>query len=328
MDTTSRKTQTPKSIAPTSVAPPVVFALTAVYCILLLVRRSPDWPGWLVRVSQDASGLAHAVARGTLSLAGIESASPLVRYAVYLAWTAGIVPLVVSLVLCRGRLERVGFRRPNRLAGRILLVGYGISLPFLLWMASSPSMAKGYLDQWRQGAEAFLVFYFVNMLVEHFFLHGAVLAWFRSGFRWPDPVPCRVDSDRAGVRVLQWMGMAQTVQPEESTTRSPESSGEVNVPSGTGAGGDAERAGCTTFPARVGRWLGLPGGCLFPIGASALLFAGVHLGKDPHELVLSLPGGAALAYIAYRTNTWLVPFALHVLTAGTTFVLMLLLQSG
>ena len=59
---------------------------------------------------------------------------------------------------------------------------------------------------------------------------------------------------------------------------------------------------------------------------SALLFAAVHLGKDPRELILSLPGGIALGYISYRTNTWLIPFLLHASTAGMACALMLLMR--
>jgi membrane protease YdiL (CAAX protease family) len=65
--------------------------------------------------------------------------------------------------------------------------------------------------------------------------------------------------------------------------------------------------------------------CILPILVSGLLFAAVHLGKDPRELALSLPGGIALGYVSYRTNTWLIPFLLHALNAGTACALMLLM---
>ena len=50
----------------------------------------------------------------------------------------------------------------------------------------------------------------------------------------------------------------------------------------------------------------------------------VHLGKDWREAVLSLPGGIAVAYVAYRGDSWGIPFLLHALTAGTTLGIMLI----
>ena len=47
-----------------------------------------------------------------------------------------------------------------------------------------------------------------------------------------------------------------------------------------------------------------------------------HLTKDPRELMLSLPGGIALAFLAYRSNSALVPFLTHAGTAGLAYFLI------
>ena len=57
---------------------------------------------------------------------------------------------------------------------------------------------------------------------------------------------------------------------------------------------------------------------------SATLFGVVHIGKDPREMLLSVPGGLALAYVAYRSNSWLIPYILHLATAGTALALMMI----
>ena len=75
----------------------------------------------------------------------------------------------------------------------------------------------------------------------------------------------------------------------------------------------------------VAAWLGLMPGCGFAIFASAALFALIHVGKDWREAALSFPGGLAIAYIAYRGDSWLIPFLLHSMTAGVTLGLVLLL---
>jgi membrane protease YdiL (CAAX protease family) len=74
----------------------------------------------------------------------------------------------------------------------------------------------------------------------------------------------------------------------------------------------------TPRSSRIARWLGLPEGCLWAMTLQALLFGLVHFGKAPAELLMSFPGGLALAYVAYRCNSFLVPMLLHAATALTT----------
>jgi hypothetical protein len=195
----------------------------------------------------------------------------------------------------RGYPGDFGCRRPNVYGWRLIGVGFILSLPFLIWMVGGPEIGAYYLRQLRRaGWVAFLFFYFVNMLGEHFFFHGVLLAAFRLDGRWPaayapDPV------DRSRWRgVLQWLGFA---------------------------------AACTGHDAsvseRVRRWFDLSTGCLWPILGSACLFGLVHVDKDVRELVLSVPGGAILGFLAYRSNSWVTTLILHSGTAAAALLLIL-----
>ena len=218
------------------------------------------------------------------------------RWGLYFFLTAGVIPWAVLAIVRRGRPHDIGFRLPNRVGWRIVAVGFLVALPLQVWMVKSPTFTRYYLPQLeRAGTLAFVFYYGVVILVEHFFFHGVLLATCRAGGRWPTPAPVRADADSAFGRTLQWVGLCQPLD---------------------GA----------TGVRRFTRWGGLQDGCIPAILVSAMLFAAVHLGKDPRELVLSLPGGIALGYVSYRTNTWLVPFLLHALTAGTACALMLLME--
>ncbi len=254
-------------------------------------------PSWMGRTVQNAAATAKSwvytlidAARGAIGLA--DSGSPLTRHGCLLTIVAVVVPSVLMLAIGRRRPGDFGCRMPNRIAWRIVLVGYVVSLPVLAWMVRGPVMANYYHDQLhRAGATLFVGYYAVNMFCEHFLFHGVLLALFRRELRWPAPPPV-LPVTAAGVgRVLQWFGFAQ--------------------PTGTASG-----------LRRWTRWLGLPDGCEVAIVASAVLFGVIHLGKDPRELLLSLPGGVALAFFAYRGNSWLAPFVLHLATAGTAFLMI------
>ena len=119
-------------------------------------------------------------------------------------------------------------------------------------MVQSPGFAGPYLSQLkRAGGMAFCLFYTLNMLTEHFFMQGVVLAVLRMDRRWPPsvtPVPIRTASVVA--KKLQWLGLAQ---PTDGTNGL----------------------------RKIERWLGMPEGCVFAILGSGLLFALVHVGKNP-----------------------------------------------
>ncbi|MBU0719214.1 MAG: CPBP family intramembrane metalloprotease [Planctomycetes bacterium] len=234
-----------------------------------------------------SSGVAAVLERIGVASVGME-----VRHGAYLLLFLVVVPWAVMAMVGRGRPADLGTRRPNRVGWRLLIIGFCLSLPFLYWMVQSPRFAPYYGPQLeRIGTGAFLAYYLVNMLSEHFFLHGFVLAACRVGHRWPEPAGLVENVTRGVRRTLQWLGLAQPVD-------------------------DA------TGWRRVRLWIGLPPGCLPALITSTALFAAVHVGKDGRELLLSIPGGVALAYVAYRSESWLIPFVLHLATAGTACVMM------
>ena len=229
-------------------------------------------------------------------LTGICSASPSleVRYALYYFVTAGLVPWCARALLGRARPTSLGLRYPNRLGVRVLLVGTVVSAPCLWWMISQPGVAEAYVAGFeRVGYVSVLTVYLTVLCAEHFFFHGAVLAVCRVGCRWPESPPLEHDATTRWRRVLQWFGMAQSTR---------------------GASGLQKAT----------RWLGLPDGCFVAVVFSSVLFASVHLGKNPRELFLSLPGGLASAYLAFRTNSLLVPAALHFIVGAVATVLVYL----
>ncbi len=278
------------------VATYVAIAVSTVYCTAMLARPQVFLPAPIRLILEYPSGyLSKLISMGlhTLEVAHVGTE---VRSGIYLLFAAGIVPWLVLALLGRGRPHDLGLRCPNRLGWRFTVVGYLIALPFLVWMVRGTDFAGPYLRQLqRAGGVAFCLYYFINMLAEHFFFHGALLAVFRVGQRWPAPPPASFDGARGLQRVFQWLGFAQP-------------------PPGVHG------------MQRALRWIGLPDGCLLAVLASAMLFGLVHLGKDPRELLLSLPGGVALGYLSYRTNTWLVPFVLHLATAGTACAMIVVTQ--
>ena len=223
---------------------------------------------------------------------GIPPKTPRFTQAVYLVVMAAAVPWLVMGALGRGRPADIGWRRPNALGWRFCVVGYGVALPFLIWMATGSGVAQFYGPALATQPVALIAFNVVNMFTEHLLFHGILLGALRSGQRWPT-VASLVRTDARGLqRVLQWLGLAQ----------------------------ETDRARGVRYATR---WIGLPDRCVTAIVVSALLFTLVHAGKDGREMALALPGGAALAYLAYRSNSWVVPFVLHLATAGTVAAIIL-----
>ncbi len=278
------------------IPPYMAIVVATVYCAAMLARPQPSWPAVIrLILAYPSRLLSNLISAGLSNIDAVRAPTEL-RSGIYLLVAAGIVPWLVLALLGRGRPYDLGFRRPNRLGWRFVVIGYLIALPFLVWMVRGTDFAGPYLRQLqRAGGLTFSLYYFINMLTEHFFFHGALLAVFRVGGRWPAPPPANFDGTGGLPRILQWMGFTQP-PPGVRGMR------------------------------RVLRAIGLPDGCLLAVLASAMLFGLVHLGKDPRELMLSLPGGIALGYLAYRTNTWLIPFALHLATAGTACAMIVVTQ--
>lgn len=267
----------------------------AVYVLVCFVIPQPWFPAALNRA---LAGLRTPVQTALNRLLDAVGWAPfetsLGQHGIYLLVAAIVVPWVVMALLGRGRPGDFGLRRPNVIGWRMLVAGYLVSLPFQMWMVGGPILAKSYLGQLEQvGPAVFVGYYVANMLGEHFFFHGIVLAAARPGGRWPAAPAVHRTVARGPTRSLQWLGLAQPTE------------GAVGLK-------------------RIVRWIGLPEYCVLAVIASGVLFGAIHLGKDPRELLLSVPGGVALAYVAYRTNGWLIPFALHLMTAGTAFLMVLM----
>jgi hypothetical protein len=276
------------------IAATFVLSMTAAYCLAFLVRLPTSWPQPIRDTINAISQPARALTRSILELCGIESATFASHSGLYMFMIAGLIPWLIMVLLRRGRPSDLGCRLPNRYGWRLMAVTYLLSLPFQIWMIQSDGFSGPYLNQLkRAGGFAFCLYYTLNMLTEHFLLQGVVLAVLRTDRRWPLPTPTLNTPRKANK--LQWLGLAQPTN---------------------------EATGLR----KIERWLGLPEGCVFAIVGSGLLFALIHVGKNPRELILSLPGGLALAILSYRTNSWITAFILHLATAGTAFALVLLTQ--
>lgn len=264
-----------------------VIGLLVMYCAIFMIRAQSWYPESLISIVQGAQQGTMNFIKRALRTTGLPEGGECVAGAYFLI-IAAVVPLIAALLMGR-RLRDLGCRLGNRYALRYFVLGFVISLPFLIWMVQSPTLAGPYLKQLnRIGAVGFCGFYLINMLTEHFLLHGVVLGLCTPCGRWPE-VDAPQQTERRLIGLLRWLGLS-------------------------GAGSKS---------GSMSGWLGLPPGCLLPIVVSALLFGGVHLGKDVRELVLSFPGGLAQGYIAFRSGTWFTPFALHLATASAALGMML-----
>ena len=270
----------------------VAITLASIYCLVFLVRLSPSWPSPIRRFARESTHRIYGWIDFGLGSVGFESVSRELRFGVYLVVMAGLLPWLAMAVLRRGRPDDLGCRRPNRLAWRFILVGYLVTLPLLFWMVHGAGFASHYVPHLkRAGPGPYLMFQLANLLSEHFFFHGVLLSAFRVELRWPSPPGITENATGGLIRTLQWFGLAQPVD-------------------GFGR--------CH----RMAQWMGIPDGCSLAVLASGLLFGLVHLSKDPRELALSIPGGVAAAFLAYRTNSWLTPFVIHLAIAGTALALI------
>lgn len=270
----------------------IAITAASLYVCLLWVRMPEPWSHGTLGAGLRIQSAALRLFGEVIHALGVEKPGLKLCHGCYLVLTGIVVPWLVMACLRRGRPTDFGFRRPNRVGWRLLGVSYAASFLFVLWMVRSPEFAPYY--QTHVGADGLLVFLTYNvvaMFAEHFFFHGVMLGAFRRGGRWPAPPPDVARSTDRSIHLLRWLGLAQ--------------------PAG-------EAAGCR----RMTRWLGLPDRCVVAAVASAALFGALHVGKDPREFLLSFPGGLGLAYLAYRANSWLTPWALHLATAGTAALFM------
>jgi len=275
----------------------IALIVTFLYCQLFLVGQSKHWPQTLQTWMNGSRNVMNRLIHDLLLRAGVLHPAPKLGQGLFLVLVGIVVPVLAARLIMRTGFRGLGCRLPNRYGWRWLIAGYVVAAPFLVFMARGSGMAAQYLpDARRVGLCAFLSYYLVNMTAEHFLLHGFVLGAFRRDLRWParrGPSP----SDPSAPwwrRVLLCLGLSR----------------------GSRAPGQT----------RLTAWFQLAPGCGPAIVGSGVLFGLVHVGKDWREAVLSVPGGVALAILAYRSDSWYIPFLLHLATAGTTFALMLCWQ--
>ncbi len=274
----------------------VAVACIFLYCVIFLVNPPQWFPAVLRSGIRETQGMVVRHINDGVGTIYWKPAPKELTSVIYFLFIAGVVPLFVARIAGRG-LSDVGWRSPNKLGLRYFIVAIAIAAPFLVWMVSSPTIARPYLSQLdRLGFLPFAAFYLINMFTEHLLLHGVVLGLARSDGRWPDPGPIPAPA-KGIIGVLRWLGLANDAA--------------LHLPS------ESRRLmnACT--------WLGLAPGCIRPMLFSAFLFGMVHLGKDTRELILAFPGGLAQAYIAYRSNSWFTPLLIHLATASAALFMMI-----
>ncbi len=270
--------------------------VVTLYSTIFIARISAFVPNEYRSIALAPSKAIRSGIDQVVKFAGIKDFNRDVRAVTYLVIVAGVIPLIATWTL-RRRFCDVGTRWPNRYGLRMIVIAILLATPFLVWMVNSPEIAKSYVAEWKRNAPAvFLACYTFNMLTEHFLIQGVILGFCHTSGRWPTSVPTSIThghshSSNIVVRFLGWLGLAQPIDRDS-----------------------------TTNP--LAQWLGLPRGCFAAILTSALVFGLIHVGKDVRECILSFPGGLAIAYIAYRTDSWLTPFFIHASTAGIAFAMM------
>lgn len=240
-----------------------------------------------------------------------------------------LLPAIVLLLSGR-RLRDVGFGLPNRLGVRLILVSIGVAIPFGLGLVWSIKMTGQNPIQIR-----FDLRYMLNLLAmipEHFLICGVCTALMLPARRLPARVPMAPGEGSWGKRLLRWLGLAQpgvhTSRSEgrgQSPFRHPSSPKPDDAHSPThsrpGRNGDSPRAHSSIL-----LWFGLTRTSLFAVVMSGMLFGYVHIGKPyPPEVILSFPGGAAVAYVTFRSHSiWpavLAHWAMNLIPIGLLAVL-------
>lgn len=270
-----------------------VVALLAAFHLSFFWIVPRSWmPSWLTQMTTEFRVTAARKMSEWLPAVVGWSPNTRWRWALLSAAMAVVLPWLLMAVIGRGRPRDLGLRRPNRIGWRLLIFGYLVSFPLLVAMASTPALQTYYRRELTTHSVAGLFGpYLVILVAEHFLFHGVYLALLRPGRRWPVvPEPAPLGDDRLR-KALRWLGLAQP--PGEARALK-----------------------------HVTRWIGLPDACLFALLLQTVLFGLIHLGKAPAEVAMSFPGGLAMAYVAYRCNSWLVPMLLHAATGSTVLLLV------
>ena len=285
---------------PKATARPLIRGLamvaTSLYVVAVIVSPQ-EWPfPELLPLWKRWRAFMYEIIKSIYGWVDVANPSILLQHCTFFFVTALVVPWIVMALLKRGRPYDIGWRKPNPLLLRLVGCSFLVALPFLFWMVSHPNFYGPYQKRYGDTGMINVAFYYVWVLFcEHLFFEGLMLGAFRDGGRWPPPARISKIEGSRFHRVLRWIGMAQ--------------------PTGESKGVQ-----------KITRWLGLPDGCLGAVLLSGLLFQMVHAGKNPRELLLSLPGGTFLAFLAYRCNSWHAPYLLHASTVLAAGAMMFLLN--
>jgi len=262
------------------------------YLSLFWIQSRPWMPGWLATMGREFRFWTVPRLSGAIEAASGWAPTGPWRWAILSVVMGLVVPWAFMAAIGRGRPGDIGLKRPNRVGWRLVIVGYAVSLPFLVIATRSPAMQAYYrvqMSAWSFGSLCGT--YAAVLIAEHFLFHGALLALLHPRRRWPVvPAPAAVEGIGA-YRALRWLGLSQPA----------------------GGGGAVSRAA---------RWMGLPDGCLWAMALQTALFGLIHVGKAPAEVALSFPGGLAMAYVAYRSDSLLTPMVIHATTGLTTLGLV------
>jgi membrane protease YdiL (CAAX protease family) len=164
------------------------------------------------------------------------------------------------------KLNDVGMGMPNTLGRRMIILGIVVAIPFGILLLNS----KNY-DTGQNPLSSGYIMILLSMIPEHFLVTGVCTALMLPGGRLPSDVNFEPVEGNFITKVFRWFGLAQS--------------------------------SANTGSNRILDWFGLTWVSLFAIVASGAVFRMIHLGKNDLELMLSLPGGIAIAYMTIRSHS-------------------------
>lgn len=183
-----------------------------------------------------------------------------------LQFLSAIVPVLLFMAF-RRKPGDLGLGKFNILGWRLIAVSVLLSIPFgFLLIYTHPTgnlLPTTFRATMRMLAQLSLV------IPEHALICGLLVALMLPERRLPQNIRLAPVTGSRGRRLLRWLGLAQPIE-----------------------------------NGRVLSWFGLTAESLYAVVASGVVFWLVHLGKkDVVEVILSLPGGVAVAYVTLRTRS-------------------------
>lgn len=217
---------------------------------------------------------------------------------VIVSFVLGMFVPAVILRLCGRRFRDAGLGWPNRLGLRLILVSVAVAIPFglaLVYLSRTSESSPIHLD-----LDLLYAITLLAMIPEHYLICGVCTALMLPGRRLPARVPLAAIEGSRIQRTLRWLGLAQPGVSEHPVghlrKRRHGASGAVRS--------SGREKSTPRTPSRVLSWLGLTGTSCFAVVMSGLLFGYVHLGKEYlPEVILSFPGGVAVAYVTLRSHS-------------------------